>query len=159
MRLFLAHYSCTGTSARLSRNRTQVPHAMRCGRGFMRMANWQERPRRVAQPSPVRAFDLVQKGRAHELRDSVRMLLDPHAEEMEKLSPSGHLHGIGVPVCLLHEQHDLLIPSTELEWANLELESRPHATLISPLVEHVEVNRPAGPLDKLARVQFMASLL
>jgi len=34
-----------------------------------------------------------------------------------------------------------------------------HIALISPLIEHVEVNRTAGLVDKLALVRFIARML
>jgi hypothetical protein len=64
-----------------------------------------------------------------------------------------------VPVYLLHGSSDSVIPPSETEWAGLELAGVPHRALVSPLIEHVEVNKSAGLVDELELVDFMAQIL
>jgi pimeloyl-ACP methyl ester carboxylesterase len=79
--------------------------------------------------------------------------------ELAALSPRGHLGALGIPVYLLHGSHDSVIPPSETDWAALELGSRPHAALVTPLLEHVSVAGKAGFGEKLALVRFMAHML
>jgi hypothetical protein len=75
------------------------------------------------------------------------------------LSPAGKLRHIGVPIYLLHGSADNVIPPTEVAWGDRELDGLPHRAVVTPLIEHVEVNKSATLLDKLTLVDFMASLL
>ena len=59
----------------------------------------------------------------------------------------------------MHGTSDAVIPASEAEWASGELGSADHLTLITPLMEHVEVNKPAGVGDKLALLRFIAQML
>ena len=64
--------------------------------------------------------------------------------ELAALSPHGRLAAIHAPVYLVHGVSDSVIPASETEWAGAELGKADHIALVSPLIEHVEVNRPAG---------------
>jgi hypothetical protein len=79
--------------------------------------------------------------------------------ELAALSPRGRLGAIGAPVYLVHGASDSVIPASETEWAGTELGSADHIALVSPLLEHVEVSKPASIGDKLALVRFIAQLL
>ena len=83
------------------------------------------------------------------------------AEEpvLRALSPEGKLSHIRVPVYLLHGQGDSVIPPEETVWADRELAGAPHLTLITPLIEHVDVNGKPTAADQFRLVQFMAGLL
>jgi len=86
-------------------------------------------------------------------------LLEKQGPELTALSARGHLRALQVPVYLLHGSHDSVIPPSETDAANLELDGAEHQALVSPLLEHVEVSQTAGLADKLALVSFMAKLL
>jgi dienelactone hydrolase len=81
--------------------------------------------------------------------------------ELAALSPRGRLAAIHAPVYLVHGTSDSVIPPSETEWAGAELGqgNADHIALVSPLIEHVEVNRTAGFGDKLALLRFIAQLL
>jgi pimeloyl-ACP methyl ester carboxylesterase len=75
------------------------------------------------------------------------------------LSPRGRLDRIPVPVYLLHGAGDRVIPAEETVWGGRELDGHPHAALVSPLIEHVEVSGKPTWRDQWALVDFMSRLL
>ena len=107
--------------------------------------------------SGERLFRLLQAGRLSELRPVLEAALA--TSDLAALSPRGHLGAIGVPVYLLHGSGDSVIPPSETEWAERELGQAPHLALVSPLLEHVEVNGTAGLREEVALVDFMARML
>ncbi len=52
-----------------------------------------------------------------------------------------------------------MIPPSEAEWADLELGGAPHQALVSPLLEHVEVDKSGALVQELELVGFMAKML
>lgn len=104
-------------------------------------------------------FARVRDGRAAELGPQVKALIASHEQDLAGLSPRGRLSSIRVPVHLLHGDGDSVIPPSESEWAAEELGSLPHSLLVTPLIEHVEVSKPAGWGQKAMLVDFMASIM
>jgi dienelactone hydrolase len=104
-------------------------------------------------------FSLMQNRQLKVLAPRLRELALAHTAELELLSPRGKLSRIGVPVYLLHGSSDSVIPPSETEWASRELGSHDHTALVSPLLEHVEVNKAASVLQQVALVDFMAKML
>jgi dienelactone hydrolase len=121
------------------------------------------RARRLAAarstPESERLWKLLESGRVQTLAPGVEALLAERKRELEALSPRGRLARVPVPVYLLHGSHDSVIPPSETDWAALELDSKPHEALVSPLLEHVSVAGAAGLGEKLALVRFMANML
>jgi dienelactone hydrolase len=101
----------------------------------------------------------VENGRLQELAGAFESALDARRAELAQLSPRGRLRAIGAPVYLLAGSGDTVIPPSEAEWAAAELGPADHALLVSPLLEHVEVNHAAGLTDELAMVRFIARML
>lgn len=112
-------------------------------------------------PEAERLWQLLEKGDLQTLAPELDALLQSQSTELAKLSAAGHLKQLNVPVNLLHGSHDSVIPSSETDAANLELDGAGagHSALVSPLLEHVEVSKAAGLADKLALVSFMAKVL
>ena len=112
-------------------------------------------------PEAERLWQLLEKGDLQTLAPELDALLQSQSSELAALSAAGHLKQLNVPVYLLHGSHDSVIPSSETDAANLELEGggAGHSALVSPLLEHVEVSKTAGLADKLALVSFMAKVL
>lgn len=112
-------------------------------------------------PEADRLWQLLEKGNLQTLAPGLDALLQSQSAELAALSSVGHLQRLNVPVYLLHGSHDSVIPSSETDAANLELEGADadHRALVSPLLEHVEVSKSAGLADKLALVSFMAKVL
>jgi pimeloyl-ACP methyl ester carboxylesterase len=121
------------------------------------------RARRLAAgrkaPESERLWKLLESGRIQSLAPELDAILTTKRSELAALSPRGRLATIGVPVYLLHGTHDSVIPPSEVEWAALELDARPHDALVTPLLEHVSVAGAAGIGEKLALVRFLAHML
>ena len=106
-----------------------------------------------------RIFMLTESMRLKELRPELERLIDERSADLAALSPRGRLGRIGVPVYLLHGSEDSVIPPSEAEWADKELEGTPHQALVSPLLEHVEVSKTAALGQELELVDFMSKML
>ncbi|MFO0564956.1 MAG: hypothetical protein U0263_04795 [Polyangiaceae bacterium] len=52
-----------------------------------------------------------------------------------------------------------MIPASEAEWADRELGGLPHSALVSPLLEHVEVDERGRLSDELALVELFSRML
>lgn len=86
--------------------------------------------------------------------------LDRHREEVDRLSPHGHLGGLSVPAYLLHGKGDNVIPASETLWLARDVpKSELRWVLISPAVVHVEVEGEPSWRDQLALVRFLAAVL
>jgi dienelactone hydrolase len=114
---------------------------------------------RLATDEGRRLWRLAAAQQLQTLAPELEAVVRDRGEELAALSPRGRLRSLGVPVYLLHGSGDTVIPPSETEWAARELAGAEHLALVSPLLEHVEVNRAAGLADKLALVQFIARLL
>jgi dienelactone hydrolase len=110
-------------------------------------------------PEAERLWRLLETQHLQELAPELDQLLDTQRAKLAALSSAGHLRDLAVPVYLLHGSHDSVIPPSETDAANLELEGAEHQALVSPLLEHVEVSKTAGFGDKWALVTFMAKLM
>ena len=110
-------------------------------------------------PEAERLWQLLEHGQLQTLAPQLDALLQSQSAELAALSSVGHLKQLNVPVYLLHGSHDTVIPPSETDAANLELDGTEHRALVSPLLEHVEVSKTAGLVDKLALVAFMAKVL
>lgn len=112
-------------------------------------------------PESERLWQLLEKGELQTLAPELDALLQSQSAELAALSSAHHLRQLSMPVYLLHGAHDSVIPSSETDAANLELEGAKasHSALVSPLLEHVEMSKTAGLADKWALVSFMAKVL
>jgi pimeloyl-ACP methyl ester carboxylesterase len=110
-------------------------------------------------PEAERLWQLLEAQHLQELAPELDQLLAAQAVELGALSSAGHLRELSVPVYLLHGSHDTVIPPSETDAANLELDGAEHRALVSPLLEHVEVSKTAGLGDKWALVSFMSKLM
>jgi dienelactone hydrolase len=98
--------------------------------------------------------------------DSVALAPELDAEvgrlspQLAAVSPGAHLAAIRVPVFLLHGAGDRVIPSSETEWlAHDTPRAMLRAALISPAIEHVELEGKPSLGDELALVHFMGDVL
>jgi acetyl esterase/lipase len=101
-------------------------------------------------------------GRGHDDELVVTRLeasLRARSDRLARLSPHGQLDALGVPAYLLHGTQDSVIPASETEWATLELRDRRHTSLVTPLVQHVEVTQAPGWIEHWRLLEFMADLL
>lgn len=93
------------------------------------------------------------------LAPELEAFVEGQRAELAALSPRGRLAAIHAPVLLVHGTDDSVIPASETAWASAELGSADHMALVTPLMEHVEVNKPAGFGDKLALLRFIAQMM
>jgi len=114
---------------------------------------------RRSTPEAERLFERIAAGKLQELRPDLERLVALQKDELRALSPSGRIARLRIPVYLVHGAGDSVIPASETEWAERELQGTEHLALVSPLLEHVEVSKPAGLADQLALVRFMSHLL
>jgi pimeloyl-ACP methyl ester carboxylesterase len=114
----------------------------------------------LTTPEGQRLFKLLENQQLAELSQDLLQILDAHRVEMAELSPKDRLKQLHIPTHLLHGTGDAVIPAAEAEWADRELSgaSVPHLTLVTPLIEHVEVEGDPTLLDKFRLVRFMAQL-
>lgn len=114
----------------------------------------------LQSPEGKHVFELLEQQRLKELSAALLEILVAHQNELAALSPKGRLNALHIPVNLLHGAHDSVIPPSETAWAANELAAAHvrHVSLITPLIEHVEVDKTADLLGKLRLVHFMAQL-
>ncbi len=96
--------------------------------------------------------------------DSTHALLlaseQKHTAEMQQLSPDTHLHDLTVPVFLLHGEADNIIPAAETLWMASQLRAEYlQASLVSPMLSHLDMNKEPSFLDQWQLIHFMAKIL
>jgi pimeloyl-ACP methyl ester carboxylesterase len=106
-----------------------------------------------------RLFTALTRRETKAVRETMARVLSSQADTLRALSPAGRLNEIPVPVYLLHGTGDSVIPPEETAWADKELGARPHRALITPLIEHVELDKNFRVGDALDLVDFMAALI
>ncbi|HLJ89076.1 MAG TPA: alpha/beta fold hydrolase [Candidatus Angelobacter sp.] len=83
-----------------------------------------------------------------------------HHEEMEAVSPHGHIENLTVPVFLLHGSGDNVIPPAETMWLSRDLPTPElKAALISQALIHVKMEDTVTLGDKWALVDFLSKVL
>jgi dienelactone hydrolase len=94
-----------------------------------------------------------------QLREPLLGEIERQKDAMARVSPSGRLHAIKVPVFLLHGENDDVIPTSETMWLAREVPPKYlRKALISPAVGHVDPAQTSFG-DKWALVSFLASVL
>ena len=104
-------------------------------------------------------WQLADTKKLQTLAPELEAVVDEQRAELAALSPHGRLAAIRAPVYLVHGSGDSVIPPSEVQWASAELGKADHIALVTPLMEHVEVNKAAGLGDKLALLRFIAQML
>lgn len=106
-----------------------------------------------------RLFEAVERGDVAPFAPELTAWIQRREANSAALSPKGRLAAIPVPVYLLHGTMDRVIPPSETEFADSELGTRPHRTLITPVIEHVAPEGAGGLFETLAFIDFLALLL
>jgi dienelactone hydrolase len=104
-------------------------------------------------------WQLADEKKLQTLAPELEAIVGEQRAELAAISPRGRLAAVHAPVYLVHGASDTVIPASETEWAGAELGKADHIALVSPLIEHVEVNKPATFGDKLALLRFIAQML
>ncbi len=97
-------------------------------------------------------------------RDQLRIPLlgeiTQHKEEMDAVSPHGHLAQLHTAVFLLHGAGDTIIPSSETLWLAKDVPAAEiKASLISPALVHVDMGDKVTWQQQWQLVDFMAQVL
>ncbi len=118
---------------------------------------------RASERSTLRGeqlFTLLESGRLKELRPELERELAKRESTLLALSPRGRLkarEGARVSTSRRGRQRDPAERGRIGE--GVELSGRAHLALVSPLLEHVEVNGHAGIGEEIKLVEFMAHVL
>jgi pimeloyl-ACP methyl ester carboxylesterase len=85
--------------------------------------------------------------------------VDRHAEELDALSPHGHLTGLHVAVYAMHGSDDHLIPPSETLWLAHDIPPGMLAyALVSRALTHVEIG-DSSFAERMQAIHFMAGVL
>jgi dienelactone hydrolase len=106
------------------------------------------------------AVDLMDAASA-KTRGLIAAAAAKHADELNGLSPRGHLKTLMTPVYLLHGQADNIIPSAETLWMASELPSVTlQAMLVSPVISHLDFEgAKPGLWDTWRLIHFFALVM
>jgi dienelactone hydrolase len=110
-------------------------------------------------PEGQHEFDELVHHREH-LQQQLVGEISKHHEEMEAVSPHGHLGNLTVQVFLLHGSGDSVIPASETLWLEHDVpHKRLQAALISPALVHVSMEQSVSAWQKWELVHFLARVL
>jgi pimeloyl-ACP methyl ester carboxylesterase len=105
-------------------------------------------------------MDLVFDHRVSELAPELLAEVDRLQPQLAAVSPDAYAARVRVPVFVLHGTGDNVIPATEALWLTHDLPSRLlGASLVSPAIQHVELQGEPTLADRLALVHFMSGVL
>jgi pimeloyl-ACP methyl ester carboxylesterase len=94
------------------------------------------------------------------LRDALLREITLHKEEMESVSPHGHIAALQTPVYLLHGAGDTVIPSSETLWLAKDVPQQDlKAMLVSQALVHVDMGTRTKWQEQWQLVDFMAQVL
>lgn len=83
-----------------------------------------------------------------------------HKDEMEPVSPHGHISNLAVPAFILHGTGDTVIPASESQWLARDIPaSELQAVLVSPALIHVKMEDTVTLKQKWDVVHFLAKVL
>jgi acetyl esterase/lipase len=122
-----------------------------------------DRAREVARglsPAGRAKAGLVFDHRVSELAPELLGEIARLGPQLAAVSPSAVIARVGVPVYLLHGAGDNVIPATETLWLAHDLPpARLRASLVSPAIQHVELQGEPSLGDELALVHFLSQVL
>jgi hypothetical protein len=94
------------------------------------------------------------------LRDSLLKEITLHKDEMEAVSPHGHMTALHAPVYLLHGAGDTVIPASETLWLAKDVPAQDLKTsLVSKALVHVDMGDKVRWQEQWQLVDFMAQVL
>jgi pimeloyl-ACP methyl ester carboxylesterase len=95
-----------------------------------------------------------------QLRDPLLREITLHKDEMEAVSPHGHLDQLHTPVFLLHGAGDTVIPASETLWLAKDVPANElKAELVSPALVHVDMGSKITWQQEWQLMDFMAQVL
>jgi dienelactone hydrolase len=140
------------------------PQDMAPAREALRLWLWEKTDDAQAaarRMSPQGQAEFDQLVHHHELlRAQIIEEIERHSEEMQAVSPHGHMGQLKVPVYLLHGSGDSVIPASETLWLAKDVPAGElKASLISPALIHVSMEETVPFSQKWALVDFLAQVL
>jgi len=140
------------------------PRDMAPAREALRLWLWEKTDDAEAaarRMTPQGQLEFEQLVHHHEqVRPQIMEEIVRHSEEMQAVSPHGHMGQIKVPVYLLHGSGDSVIPASETMWLAKDVPaSELKASLISPALIHVSMEQTVPFSQKWALVDFLAQVL
>jgi pimeloyl-ACP methyl ester carboxylesterase len=110
-------------------------------------------------PEGQRELELLLHHR-DQLREALLKEITLHKEEMEAVSPHGHMAQMHTPVFLLHGAGDTVIPSSETLWLAKDVPAAElKDSLISSALVHVDMGNKVTWQQQWQLVDFMAQVL
>jgi len=110
-------------------------------------------------PAGKNELDLLLHHR-EQLREALLKEITLHKEEMDAVSPHGHVAQLHTPVFLLHGAGDTVIPSSETLWLAKDVPAAElRASLISSALVHVDMENKVTWQQQWQLVDFMAQVL
>jgi pimeloyl-ACP methyl ester carboxylesterase len=95
-----------------------------------------------------------------QLREALLKEITLHKQEMEAVSPHGHIAQLHTPVFLLHGAGDTVIPSSETLWLAKDVPAAEmKASLVSSALVHVDMGSKVTWQQQWQLVDFMAQVL
>jgi dienelactone hydrolase len=105
-------------------------------------------------------MDLVFDHRASELAPELLAAIANLAPQLTAVSPASYVARVHAPVFLLHGAGDNVIPATETLWLAHDLPARVvRESLVSPAIQHVELQGEPTLGDEVALVHFLSGVL
>ncbi|WP_394837099.1 hypothetical protein LVJ94_09345 [Pendulispora rubella] len=118
------------------------------------------RAAKLTEASRKKLGVIFERKTGSELAPDILRVIDGQQAAMREVSPRGHLAGVRVPIFLLHGAGDSVIPPSETSWLATEVPAGYlKNALISPAVQHVELQGEPSVSDRWALVHFMAQIL
>ena len=95
-----------------------------------------------------------------QLREALLREITLHKEEMDAVSPHGHLAQLHTAVFLLHGAGDTVIPASETQWLAKDVPAAElKDSLISSALVHVDMGNKVTWQQQWQLVDFMAQVL
>jgi dienelactone hydrolase len=115
---------------------------------------------RALSPASASKMDRILSHDTAALAPDLVAEIDRLAPRLGAVSPSAHVSRLRVPAYVLHGAGDVLIPPSEAEWLARDVPaSALRAALVSPAIEHVDLEKDVTFGDRLALVHFMGGVL
>ncbi|HEV7675745.1 MAG TPA: alpha/beta hydrolase [Candidatus Angelobacter sp.] len=110
-------------------------------------------------PAGKKELDLLLHHR-EQMREALLGEITLHKDEMDAVSPHGHLAQLHTAVFLLHGAGDTIIPSSETLWLAKDVPAAElKASLVSPALVHVDMGDKVTWQQQWQLVDFMAQVL
>lgn len=139
-----------------------APEDQEGAREALKLWLWQQHDEAHARAAQLSAQgrDRVEQLFAHKLdglKGTLEGCIANDTQTLDAVSPSKHVSALGAPALLLHGAGDDVIPPSETLWLAAHV---PHnEALVSPALQHVELEGEPGLVEKWKLVHFIAGLL